>query len=489
MFKRIVWLWFSSKWKNAKDVKNYISSLVEAWAEEFFTWYNPNYWHELFGFEVSPNGRFAEHEQITDFETLKQIVEEVHFHGFEIFLNLNAWYYTSETFPLIKKILEEILPLNFDWIICWNISILEYLKEINYNWKINLSTILALYNKESIKFFTENYNINKVILSRELTLKEIESLCKEFPNIDFEAFWEWDFCRYNNWLCFAEHKYGSKDICTVVVNDLIIKKKYKANYKKIILDKSLSNEEKVNLLDDSYKNPQEQIEEIIWKIEVWLQEEKDLLEELEKIILNQKNRVDLYFDAMKSFDDKQNKLVISILKWIKVLENKKWKDYPHLIKGARGILKWKDFVDSKSNWEWQTEKCSPFENKKILKKLKIELENSLKSWLSYKLKKEKELWWFTKLKSQELANFYGKNDNLNLYSYLFLSKIPNLVTVKFPTRWRSSTEKLNLIKETVKNWKPKDDIIDRSISLKRTHYDLTYIFSDKLRFRKMIKDL
>ena len=71
MFKKIVWLGFSSKWKNAKDVEKYISWLVEWWATEFFTWYNPPYWYEKFWFEVSPNGRFAEHEQITDFETLK----------------------------------------------------------------------------------------------------------------------------------------------------------------------------------------------------------------------------------------------------------------------------------------------------------------------------------------------------------------------------------------------------------------------------------
>ena len=101
MFKKIVWLWFSTIWKNHKDVQNYIKNLVDSWATEFFTWYNPPYWSEKFGFEVSPNGRFSEHEQITDLETLRQIVLEVHNHNFEIFINLNAWYYTQETFVLI----------------------------------------------------------------------------------------------------------------------------------------------------------------------------------------------------------------------------------------------------------------------------------------------------------------------------------------------------------------------------------------------------
>jgi len=128
MFKKIVWLWFSSKWKKAKDVSKYIDSLVEWWATEFFTWYTPSYWSDKLGFEVSPNGRFAEHEQITDFETLKAIVERVHHHNMEIFINLNARYYTDITFPLIQRMFEEFQTIEIDWIICWNISILEFLR-------------------------------------------------------------------------------------------------------------------------------------------------------------------------------------------------------------------------------------------------------------------------------------------------------------------------------------------------------------------------
>ncbi|MDR0771594.1 MAG: hypothetical protein LBF15_00555 [Candidatus Peribacteria bacterium] len=78
------------------------------------TGYNPPYWYEKFGFEVSPNMRFAEHEQITDFETLKLIVEAVHSHNLEIFVNLNSRYYTDETFSLIKQMIEEFLELGVD---------------------------------------------------------------------------------------------------------------------------------------------------------------------------------------------------------------------------------------------------------------------------------------------------------------------------------------------------------------------------------------
>ena len=454
MFKKIVWLWFSAKWKNAKDVEKYIQNLVDGWATEFFTGYNPPYWHEKFGFEVSPNGRFSEHEQITDFETLKQIVFEVHKHKLELFINLNARYYTDEVFELIKQMVDEFQQIWIDWIICWNIWILEYLKEINYSWKINISTIMALYNTESIKFFLENYKINKIILSREITLKEIETLVSSFPNTKFEVFWEWDFCRYNNWLCFAEHKYWERDICTVVVNDLIVKKRFKPNFKKIILDKNLSNEQKIEMLNDFYENIFERIENILTNIEIFPEEKQNLEKELIFIYKISKSRVDLYFDALKPINSEHNKNIFSFLKWLKYLNS---------------------FDNLEENFS------------KELLELQFELEKSVKSWMKYLTEKTKKIGWNAKLKAEELAKFYARSDNLNLYTYLFFSKFKNIETVKFPTRWRNYNEKLAILEEVVNSKKIDEKFIDRGISLERTHYDLTYLFWEKLWFRKMIE--
>ena len=450
MFKKIVWLWFSAKWKNAKDVEKYISGLVQGGATEFFTGYNPPYWHTKFGFEVSPNGRFSEHEQITDFETLKQIVLEVHKHSLELFINLNARYYTDEVFDLIKKMVSEFEEIWIDWIICGNISILEYLKEINYKWKINISTIMSLYNTESIRFFLENYKINKIILSREITLKEIEKLVSSFPEVKFEVFWEWDFCRYNNGLCFAEHKYWERDICTVVVNYLFVKKKFKPNFKKIILDKNISNEQKVDLLDDSYENIFQKIENILTKIEIFSEEKENLEKQLLQIFKISQNRVDLYFDALKPINSEHNKNIFYYLKWLKYLS---WN------------LKNNDFLP-----------------------LQKELEDSVKSGMKYLMEKTKRVGWDAKLKAEELAKFYARSDNLNLYTYLFFSKFKNIETVKFPTRWRNYNEKLAILEEVVNSAKFDEKYLDRGISLERAHYDLTYLFWEKLWFRKMLKN-
>lgn len=456
MFKKIVWLGFSTKGKNARDIEKYIWDLVQGWANEFFTWYNPDYWFEKFGFEVSPNGRFAEHEQITDFESLKLIVEEVHKHKLEIFVNLNAWYYTEVTMPYIKKMVSEFIDIWVDGIICWNIGILEYLKSINYSGKINISTIMALYNTESIKFFLENYKINKVILSREITLCEIENIVNSFPETKFEVFGEWDFCRYNNWLCFAEHKYWSRDICTVVVNDLIFKKKFAPDFKKIVLDNSLSDLDKIWKFDDSFLDIFDKISDILTKIELWFDDINFLQNELFSIYKISKSRVDLFFDAISGPNSKKNKKIITYLKWLNYL----LKNYE--------IVETQDKID--------------------LLELREELEKSIKTWMEYFFNKIKTIGWEPKLKALQTGLFYAKWDNLNLYSYLFFSRFPNIETVKFPTRGRNYNEKLKIIEETIKIKEIKKEFLNREMSIERINYDLTYLFWDKLWFRKMLQE-
>lgn len=434
MFKKIVGLGFQAKWKNRKDVSKYVKELVDWGATEFFTGYNPPYWHDKFGFEVSPNGRFSEHEQITDLETLKEIVSEVHSHGFEVFINLNAWYYTDETFPLIERMVKEFDEVWVDGIIVWNIWILEYLKEINYSWKINISTIFSLYNTEAIRFFLENYKINKVILSREITLKEIENIVTAFPEMKFEVFGEGDFCRYNNGLCFAEHKYWTRDICTIVMNDLIIKNRYSPAFKKIILG-DVSDREKLESIYSEFHDIFEEIERIFDSLEIYEITENEALGNLLTLVKNNQNRVDLYYDALKSPFDKRNKNIISFLKAVKFV-NRRGESYNEL-----------------QNF----------------------LEDSIKYWMKEFSSKVK-LSTAAKIDAEETNGKYNRNDNVNLYVYEFFHAFPNIETVKFPTRWRSSVDKLELITDLIESWKDPFDYIDSTSSLDRQNYDFTHLF-------------
>jgi hypothetical protein len=121
------------------------------------------------------------------------------------------------------------------------------------------------------------------------------------------------------------------------------------------------------------------------------------------------------------------------------------------------------------------------------KDLQEELKNSFRTWVNFLIDKTIQIWWTAKLRAEELRSFYARSDNLNLYSYLFFSKFPNIDTVKFPTRWRNYNEKIKVIEDVLKAWKVDEKYLDRWISLERAHYDLSYLFGDKkLWFREIV---
>jgi len=473
-FSPIIWLWFSSGWKNRNNIKETIKNYIESGAKEFFTGYNPNYWHTKFWFEVSPNGRFAEHEQVTKKEDLEMIINEVHSYWKKVMWNLNAWYYTQEVENEIKQIVQDMIDVNIDWFICWSMWILEYLDSISewkfewwyiIQWKkfqINISTILAVYNADAIEFLLESYPITKVILSREVTLKEINELTKQFPNIKFETFFSGDFCRYNNGLCFAEHKYTERDICTVVLNDLVYKKGVKYDFRKIIKNEELDNNQKVKKFNNNYKNEFEELNNLVEDFELLIEVENNnelieeekafMLEEIEKKVNFIQNKYILYYDILEKPDSKNNFNLKMYLKAMWILEK-------------HGINIDKDFFNY--------------------------IRTELKLWMKEYMKKIKEVfgaeYWIL---AENKDKLYNRSDNLNLFTAIFFNSIENIDTIKFPTRWRNYLADLKRITEVIE-WKVDImDILNLSNIYKRSHYDLNYLFDwNKKWFYNVRKEL
>ncbi len=456
MFSPIIWLWFNKWWKKRNNIQSIISWHVEQWAKEFFCWYNPPYWHDKFGFEVSPNGRFAEHEQITDFESLQEVIKEVHKHWKKIMWNINHRYYTDVVEEEFKHMIQDFLDAWIDGFIVSSMWTLEYLEEISewtYEWgyiiqwkkiQLNISTIMAVYNTDAIQYLKDNYPIAKVILSREVTLPEIEDILKTFPELVFEVFGEWDFCRYNNGLCFAEHKYTDRDICTVVVNDLIVKKTINYDFRKIIKDDNLQNNEKAQKFDNEYKDEFEILEYFLDTFELW----EDNIDEIKKILKTILNKYVIFYDSLQWPKTKHNNEFNIIYKTVELLEK---------------------------NWE-NIDNLPYFENLNNFKKY---IEKERKSSQKQYLENIKELvWWKFWVETKYKDNFYNRSDNLNLFSYIFFDKFENIDTVKFPTRWRNYLPKIQLIANCIENKDALFNNLDLNVSPERSHYDLKSLFDN-----------
>lgn len=267
-FKLIGGFWVAQKEieKRKLVVKDIIDRFYWAGIREFFVWYNPPYWHDIFGFEVSPNWRFGENEQITSYETLKEAVDYIHTlktddgHPCELYLTVNFRYYSDVTFPLVQRIIDDVLRAGVDGIIVWAPEILEYLAAIKFPWRIHLSTILSIFNEDTIEFYRDymqenNLDLHRIILPRELTPTEIQRITQKFPELKFEVFGHWDYCRYSNWLCLAEHKYFSRDLCGFVLKQwLEVRRTVVPNFKQIILSETIGEQQKQQELDNRLRD-------------------------------------------------------------------------------------------------------------------------------------------------------------------------------------------------------------------------------------------
>ncbi len=455
-------------------IKDIIDKYYNLWIKEFFIWYNPPYWHQKYWFEFSPNGRFWENEQITSYDTFEKAVKYVKNLWAEIFLTVNFRYYTDDTMPLIEKIINDAIEVGISWFIVWSPELLEYLASIWYKWKINISTILSLYNEDAIEFLIWyakelNLNINRIILPREVTLKEIKYLTSKFTNLKFEVFGHWDYCRYANWLCLAEHKYFSRDICWFVIKHwLKIKRTILPYFKKIILDENLSDMEKQQVLDNALENDILGLNYIFTsQTVVWNNYKNPTLDE--------------YIDFFKQNENNNNLTQLAQTLYIKMKQELNLNFYKFIRDGLRPPTDWHNlFIDKfLTLYELINKYIEKDDIKDKIAKIKKIRDKAKKYY--YKQINNKWKFWLETLYKFMLYN------RTSIPFYKFFNDIPNIEVVKIPLRGRDlSVFKLwlDLIEDAIKN--PKKYVNEWNISWKYFHYD-----PSKLDFYKEVleKDL
>ena len=76
---------------------------------------------------------------------------------------------------------------------------------LEYGLKPVASTMCAIYNIDIVKIY-KDYGINRVILPRDLSLKEIESITTNVPDIDVEVFFMRNGCVFSDCYCLGMHR-------------------------------------------------------------------------------------------------------------------------------------------------------------------------------------------------------------------------------------------------------------------------------------------
>ena len=187
-----------------------IEQLAHAGADEFYCGVIDKDWRKKNVF--SPNHRANIDASLKDFCELRQVAERAHALGRKVSFCLNNRYMPEMKIHALKAI-----EANVDGIIAGDIATVLMLNELGVQKQILASTVLNTLNSLDLHFLRE-FGISRVILPRDLSIREIIDLVKVNQNFTFEVFIMNAGCLYVDGICSFLHPSRRKTIFVKKLN-------------------------------------------------------------------------------------------------------------------------------------------------------------------------------------------------------------------------------------------------------------------------------
>ena len=176
---------------------DYLDRYLAAGADEFYCGFLDYGWSSRFGSGADLNrmSGFGPVANCSCFDELLFVTQLVKAAGARMFVPFNAASYTAEQIAYQDYWFEWLARYGADGVI---VSQPEQVPMAR-RWGLDavVSTLGAVYNRASAAWWA-HLGATRVILPRDLTLAEIESIAAAVPGIEYEAFLMRNGCRYSD---------------------------------------------------------------------------------------------------------------------------------------------------------------------------------------------------------------------------------------------------------------------------------------------------
>lgn len=143
-------------------------------------------------------------------DELKQYIEYAHSLGKKAYITVNIIAHNDD-FDGLKEYLEYLQEIKADAVIVADIGVAYFVKKYAPKLALHISTQANIVNKYSAKFF-EDFGVDRLILARELSLKEIEDIRKSInPNVELESFVHGAMCISYSGRCLLSNYFTGRD--------------------------------------------------------------------------------------------------------------------------------------------------------------------------------------------------------------------------------------------------------------------------------------
>lgn len=136
-----------------------------------------------------------------------ECIHYAHMRGVKVYLTLNTLVYDNEI-ESAMKLLIQLYSHGLDAVIIQDIGILDVIKNVLPEMEVHASTQMSVHNLKQVKYM-EKLGFSRVVLSRELTLSEIEYICKN-TNVEIEVFVHGALCVSYSGQCLMSSMIGGR---------------------------------------------------------------------------------------------------------------------------------------------------------------------------------------------------------------------------------------------------------------------------------------
>ncbi len=147
-------------------------------------------------------GEFSLRATQTSFslKDLKAGIEIAHKHGVKLYLALNIFAF-DEDLDKMAKYLKSAIKLGIDAVIVSDSGVLSIVRAISKTLKIHLSTQANTINSAAVAFWHKQ-GVKRIVMGRELSLKQIKRIKKNNPKVEIEVFVHGAMCMAYSGRCF-----------------------------------------------------------------------------------------------------------------------------------------------------------------------------------------------------------------------------------------------------------------------------------------------
>ena len=198
---------------HVEDFKGY----KKAGAKEFYIGFWDPEWYKRFGEYADLNrlSGFKNMANCNTFEEILPIIKKVKATNLTIYVTFNSSIYSEEQLNYIQRYMTPLREAGVDGIIVSCAELVTMAKKFNLNAVI--STIAGVYNSDIARYY-ENLGAKRIILPRDLSIKDIELIVNKVPNMEYEVFMMRNGCVFSDANCLGLHRREKVAICTTLGN-------------------------------------------------------------------------------------------------------------------------------------------------------------------------------------------------------------------------------------------------------------------------------